>query len=41
MVKKRIRALDFASAARLAETIMGQSDSGRIAAVMDDFNSVM
>ncbi|MBX6320258.1 MAG: phosphoenolpyruvate--protein phosphotransferase [Rhodospirillaceae bacterium] len=37
-VKQRIRRLDLAAAQRAAHTIMGQHDSGRIAAILDDFN---
>ena len=39
-VKQRIRAIDLLSATRCARTIMDQSDSGRIAALLDDFNSL-
>jgi len=39
-VKQRIRALDFLSAARCARLIMEQSDTGRIAALLDDFNAL-
>ncbi|QJE74630.1 phosphoenolpyruvate--protein phosphotransferase [Aerophototrophica crusticola] len=38
LVKRRVRALDLVEATRRAETIMEQSDSGRIAALLDDFN---
>jgi phosphotransferase system enzyme I (PtsI) len=39
-VKQRIRALDSVAATRCASTIMEQSDSGRIAALLDDFNGL-
>jgi phosphotransferase system enzyme I (PtsI) len=39
-VKQRIRAIDLLAAVRCARTIMDQSDSGRIAALLDDFNSL-
>jgi phosphotransferase system enzyme I (PtsI) len=39
-VKQRVRSLDFAAAARCARTIMEQTDSGRIAALLDDFNTL-
>ena len=39
-VKQRIRSLDFLSAARCARLIMDQSDPGRIAALLDDFNAL-
>lgn len=39
-VKQRIRELDVLSATRCARTIMDQSDSGRIAALLDDFNTL-
>ncbi len=39
-VKQRIRGLDFLSAARCARLIMDQSDPGRIAALLDDFNAL-
>ena len=39
-VKQRIRGLDLLAAARCARQIMDQSDSGRIAALLDDFNSL-
>ena len=38
-VKHRIRNLDMIAATRRAEAIMDQSDSGRIAAMLDDFDS--
>jgi len=39
-VKHRIRRLDMVSATRRARVIMDQSDTGRIAALLDDFNTV-
>ncbi len=39
-VKQRIRSLDSQAAARCARVIMDQSDSGRIAALLDDFNTL-
>jgi phosphotransferase system enzyme I (PtsI) len=39
-VKQRIRSLDFLAATRRARMIMDQSDSGRIAALLDDFNAL-
>jgi phosphotransferase system enzyme I (PtsI) len=39
-VKQRIRALDVVAATRRARAIMDQSDTGRIAALLDDFNAV-
>jgi phosphotransferase system enzyme I (PtsI) len=39
-VKQRIRNLDIASAAGRAQILMAQSDSGRIAALLDDFNAL-
>ncbi len=39
-VKQRIRRLDLTAAQRAAHTIMGQHDSGRIAAILDDFNGM-
>jgi phosphotransferase system enzyme I (PtsI) len=39
-VKQRIRAIDLLAATRCARTIMDQSDSGRIAALLDDFNAL-
>ena len=38
-VKHRIRNLDMVAATRRARAIMDQSDSGRIAALVDDFNT--
>jgi phosphotransferase system enzyme I (PtsI) len=39
-VKQRIRSLDSVAATRRARAIMDQSDLGRIAALLDDFNAV-
>ena len=39
-VKQRIRSLDMVAATRRARAIMDQSDTGRIAALLDDFNTV-
>ncbi|MBV9523707.1 MAG: phosphoenolpyruvate--protein phosphotransferase [Alphaproteobacteria bacterium] len=39
-VKRRIRALDTIAATRRARAIMDQWDSGRIAALLDDFNAL-
>jgi phosphotransferase system enzyme I (PtsI) len=39
-IKQRIRGLDFAAAARCARIIMEQTDSGRIAMLLDDFNAL-
>jgi phosphotransferase system enzyme I (PtsI) len=39
-VKQRIRNLDMVAATRRARAIMDQSDPGRIAALVDDFNTV-
>jgi phosphotransferase system enzyme I (PtsI) len=39
-VKQRIRNLDMVAAGRRARAIMDQSDSGRIAALLDDFNAM-
>ncbi|HYM73868.1 MAG TPA: phosphoenolpyruvate--protein phosphotransferase [Stellaceae bacterium] len=39
-VKHRIRSLDMVAATRRAEAIMDQSDTGRIAALLDDFNAM-
>jgi phosphoenolpyruvate-protein phosphotransferase (PTS system enzyme I) len=39
-VKQRVRSLEFLSAARCARLIMEQSDAGRIAALLDDFNAL-
>jgi phosphotransferase system enzyme I (PtsI) len=39
-VKQRIRSLDFLAATRCARVIMDQSDSGRIAMLLDDFNAL-
>ena len=40
VVKKRVRTLDLMEASRRARVIMDQSDSGRIATLLDDFNAV-
>jgi len=39
-VKQRIRGLDMVAATRRARAIMDQADSGRIAALLDDFNAI-
>ncbi len=39
-VKQRIRALDMVAATRRVRAIMDQADSGRIAALLDDFNAL-
>ncbi|HUC11985.1 MAG TPA: phosphoenolpyruvate--protein phosphotransferase [Stellaceae bacterium] len=39
-IKQRIRTLDMVAATRRARAIMDQSDTGRIAALVDDFNAV-
>jgi phosphotransferase system enzyme I (PtsI) len=39
-IKQRVRSLDFAAAARCARIIMEQTDSGRIAMLLDDFNAM-
>jgi phosphotransferase system enzyme I (PtsI) len=39
-VKQRIRNLDIVAATRRARAIMDQTDSGRIAALLDDFNAI-
>ena len=39
-VKRRVRTLDTVAATRRAGMIMDQSDPGRIAALLDDFNEV-
>jgi phosphoenolpyruvate-protein phosphotransferase (PTS system enzyme I) len=39
-VKQRIRNLDMVAATRRARAIMDQTDTGRIAALLDDFNAV-
>jgi len=38
-IKQRIRAIDITEAARRARVIMEQSDAGRIATLLDDFNA--
>ena len=40
-MKQRIRALDLTEARRRAELILGQTDMGRIAALLDDFEDVV
>jgi phosphoenolpyruvate-protein phosphotransferase (PTS system enzyme I) len=39
-VKQRIRNLDIVAATRFARVIMDQSDTGRIATLLDDFNAL-
>ena len=39
-IKQRIRGIDLGAAARRARVIMEQSDSGRIATLLDDFNAL-
>ncbi|HTV44237.1 MAG TPA: phosphoenolpyruvate--protein phosphotransferase [Stellaceae bacterium] len=39
-VKQRVRGLDMVAATRRARAIMDQSDTGRIAALLDDFNAI-
>jgi phosphotransferase system enzyme I (PtsI) len=39
-IKNRVRGIDLAAAALRAQAIMGQSDPGRIAALLDDFNAL-
>ena len=39
-VKQRIREMDLAAANHRAGVIMDQSDSGRIATLLDDFNAL-
>ena len=39
-VKQRIRSIDLLSATRRASLIMDQSDTGRITALLDDFNAL-
>ena len=39
-VKARVRSIELAAAVTRARTIMEQSDSGRIAALLDDFNAL-
>ncbi len=39
-VKQRIRSLDMVAATRRARAIMDQADTGRIAALLDDFNAL-
>jgi len=40
-VKQRLRALDVKAATQRARQIMEQSDGGRIAALLDDFNEAL
>ena len=40
VVKQRIRDMDLAAAQRRADAIMGQVDTGRITALLDDFNGL-
>jgi len=40
-VKERIRRIDAAAAARRAEQVLEQTDAGRIAAMLDDFNGLL
>jgi phosphotransferase system enzyme I (PtsI) len=40
LVKQRIRTLDIVAATRRARAIMDQTDIGRIAALVDDFNAI-
>ncbi len=40
-VKSRILGLDLQEAIRRASVIMDQSDSGRIIALLDDFNALV
>jgi phosphotransferase system enzyme I (PtsI) len=39
-VKQRIRSLELVAASRRARAIMDQWDSGRITALLDDFNTL-
>ena len=39
VVKRRLRAMDLIAASRRARVIMDQTDSGRIATLLDDFNA--
>jgi phosphotransferase system enzyme I (PtsI) len=39
-IKSRVRRIDLAAAADRAQSIMAQSDPGRIAALLDDFNAL-
>ena len=39
-VKQRVRSLDAGEAERRLRTIMEQTDSGTIAALLDDFNAL-
>lgn len=40
-VKERVRSIDVASATRMAEAALKQADSGRIGALVDDFNGLL
>ncbi|OEJ69310.1 phosphoenolpyruvate--protein phosphotransferase [Magnetovibrio blakemorei] len=40
-VKQRVREIDLAAAQNRATVIMGQTDSGRIAMLLDDFNALV
>ena len=40
-VKRQVRNLDMQAAARRAQVIMDQTDSGRIAALLDDFSDTL
>jgi len=40
-VKQRVREIDLAAAQNRATVIMGQTDSGRIAMLLDDFNTLV
>lgn len=40
-VKRRLRALDIGAAERRAEAVLRQTDPGRIAALIDDFNDAL
>ena len=39
-VKHRVRSIELAAASVRAQAIMDQSDAGRIAALVDDFNAL-
>jgi phosphotransferase system enzyme I (PtsI) len=39
-VKERIRTLDLRAATQRARTVMDQTDDGRIASLVDDFNEL-
>ena len=40
-IKQRVRSLDLSEATRRTRTILEQSDPGRIAALLDDFNALL